>query len=531
MSLDDLASTTAESAFKLFTGQFLGTLIAGIGSIVLTRILGPEAYGRYALSIVVPSFLLVFAGLGIDSGLTKYTAMHSGGCRLKGYVMAGILFKLLTALPLAVLAYAWAEPLSQLILGRSDIGLLVKVSSLVVIFSSLLSSLTAIFVGMSMAGRASLLNIAFQTSRSVLSPVLVVLGFGVLGAVAGYTSGYAVAAVLGLVILSSVLRENVAGCGEEGPYLPYVKELLVFSAPVYTSSIASTMLSTYQSALLSRYASYSEIGSFQAASNLASLLTLVTLPISTSLFPAFSRFRDLREASKAAEVAIIMTSLLLTPVVLFTVVESRDVVKIFYGAQFSASSEYLAAYVLIYLYSLIGSIVWGSFFQGVGRPKVLFKSTLIYSAVYIPSAYLLAVTHSVRGVIAAVLSASMASNVMLLLEGSKLGVRVDFAKNTKILLSAVIPALAITPLPLASLSTVTRVILLSTLYLALYVASLPLTGAIVSADVELLRAALKLPFFLRSLSEFLLDALERIIRLRERLRGSLFFGWRRPATG
>jgi hypothetical protein len=125
----------------------------------------------------------------------------------------------------------------------------------------------------------------------------------------------------------------------------------------------------------------------------------------------------------------------------------------------------------------------------------------------------------------------MASNVMLLLEGSKLGVRVDFAKNTKILLSAVIPALAITPLPLASLSTVTRVILLSTLYLALYVASLPLTGAIVSADVELLRAALKLPFFLRSLSEFLLDALERIIRLRERLRGSLFFGWRRPATG
>jgi O-antigen/teichoic acid export membrane protein len=291
------------------------------------------------------------------------------------------------------------------------------------------------------------------------------------------------------------------------------------------------MLSTYQSALLSRYASYSEIGSFQAASNLASLLTLVTLPISTSLFPAFSRFRDLREASKAAEVAITMTSLLLTPVVLFTVVESRDVVKIFYGAQFSASSEYLATYVLIYLYSLIGSIVWGSFFQGVGRPKVLFKSTLIYSAVYIPSAYLLAVTHSVRGVIAAVLSASMASNVMLLLEGSKLGVRVDFAKNTKILLSAVIPALAITPLPLASLSTVTRVILLSTLYLALYVASLPLTGAIVSADVELLRAALKLPFFLRSLSEFLLDALERIIRLRERLRGSLFFGWRRPATG
>jgi O-antigen/teichoic acid export membrane protein len=529
MSLDDLASSTMESAFKLFTGQFLGTLIAGIGSIILTRLLGPEAYGKYALSTVVPSLLLVFAGLGIDSGITRYTAINTG-CRLRGYMKAGLFFKILTALPLTVFSFLSAELLTQLILGRSDIAPLVKVASFIVLFSSVLSSLTAIFVGIGMSGRAGLLNIVFQTSRSILSPLLVLIGLGVLGAVAGYVSGFIFASLIGLLILLSVARRYSTDCSEDERIAPYLRELLVFSVPIFTSTLVSTLLSTYQSALLSRYASYLEIGNFQAASNLASLLTLVTLPISTSLFPAFSKFRDPREASNAVDVAVTMTALLLTPVTLFTVVEARDIVRIFYGASYMASSEYLSMYILIYLYSLIGSIVWGSFFQGIGKPKVVFMSTLVYSAIYVPLAFFLASTQSIKGVIVAVLLASLSSNAMLLWESKKVGVKIDFSKKGKILLSALMPIPIIMCINLPPTHALIRVTLLGAIYLSLYVLLSSLLGAVTHREIELVRSTLRIPQFLRRIIELFLDILERIIVAKESLRGNLFLRRGSPAT-
>jgi O-antigen/teichoic acid export membrane protein len=179
---------------------------------------------------------------------------------------------------------------------------------------------------------------------------------------------------------------------------------------------------------------------------------------------------------------------------------------------------------------LIGSIVWGSFFQGIGKPKVVFMSTLVYSAIYVPLAFFLASTQSIKGVIVAVLLASLSSNAMLLWESRKVGVKIDFSKKGKILLSALIPIPIIMCINLPPMHALVRVTLLGAIYLSLYVLLSSLLGAVTHREIELVRSTLRIPQFLRRIIELFLDILERIIVAKESLRGNLFLRWGSPAT-
>jgi hypothetical protein len=56
-NLAEIAEDSARGGFFLFTGNALSYAILAIGSIIIGRLLGPENFGLYSLSLVVPSLL------------------------------------------------------------------------------------------------------------------------------------------------------------------------------------------------------------------------------------------------------------------------------------------------------------------------------------------------------------------------------------------------------------------------------------------------------------------------------------------
>ena len=69
-----VAEDSVRSSFFLISGTALSTVILAIGSILTGRFLGPELYGQYTLALVVSTLLLTFTDLGINQGITKFTA-------------------------------------------------------------------------------------------------------------------------------------------------------------------------------------------------------------------------------------------------------------------------------------------------------------------------------------------------------------------------------------------------------------------------------------------------------------------------
>ncbi|MEM1843209.1 MAG: oligosaccharide flippase family protein, partial [Desulfurococcaceae archaeon] len=65
---------TATGALFLFSGSALSTFLSAICGIVVANLLGPELYGIYSLAFVIPGFLIVFTGLGVNAALTRYIA-------------------------------------------------------------------------------------------------------------------------------------------------------------------------------------------------------------------------------------------------------------------------------------------------------------------------------------------------------------------------------------------------------------------------------------------------------------------------
>ena len=164
-----------------------------------------------------------------------------------------------------------------------------------------------------------------------------------------------------------------------------------FGVPLYSSVLLLSFLGQFQSMVLAWFTSDFEIGNYMVASNFLSLLGVLAAPISTALFPAFSKFdlnREKDELKKFFKYSLKYILLVIVPASVFVALVSKDLVYFVYGPQYSLAPFYLTLLVLTYLYMGF-SLVVSSFFNGVGRTDISFRVGLVNCFVEIPLGLLL----------------------------------------------------------------------------------------------------------------------------------------------
>ena len=91
----EVAEAGVRGGLFLFTGSTVATVVLAFGSIVIARLLGPDGYGLYSVSLIVPGFLLLFGDFGVNSALVKYLAqfrVEGEKARVASFVRSGFLF-------------------------------------------------------------------------------------------------------------------------------------------------------------------------------------------------------------------------------------------------------------------------------------------------------------------------------------------------------------------------------------------------------------------------------------------------------
>jgi O-antigen/teichoic acid export membrane protein len=259
------------------------------------------------------------------------------------------------------------------------------------------------------------------------------------------------------------------------------------------------------------------IGNYKVALNFAVLLTFLTGPIGTVLFPLFSKVDSTNEKGILKTVfssSVKYTILLVTPATMALIVLASPLIGTLYGNKYSFAPPFLALCVVFNLFSLLGWRSMGQFLPAVGETKLIMKMNLLALVISIPLAFILIPTYGIVGLILGpIISAIPSTFIGLYLSWKRYGVKADFISSGKIFIASLLASgtvyvfisffhLAFWELFLGGI----------VLFVCVYLISAPLIGAINRTDVKNLRDMFAGIGVISKILDVPLKIIERLLR-------------------
>jgi O-antigen/teichoic acid export membrane protein len=515
--LVEVAQDSARGSFFLFSGAAASTIIMAIASILIARFLGPELYGQYTLALVVPQLIFIFTDLGIGQGITKFTAeLRSKGetDKITRIIKYGLALRASTGIAIFLINYTFAETLASLLLQRPDLTFYVQLASTSILFQVLFTTATSAFVGLDKTEYAALTTNIQALAKTIISLTLVLIGFSVAGAIIGYIAGYIIAAAVCLFLLFYLLK-NRQHITEKHDFAETVRQLLHYGAPLYISALLTGFIPLFKNILLAFFTTDAAIGNYKAAINFATLLTVISAPITTALLPAFSKLNSKKhgEINAFFKLANKYTSMLIVPATFLIIIFSNEIVQIIYGTTYQSAPLFLATYCILYFLVGFGYLTLPSFYNGIGQTKITLKMSLITFITLAVLSPLLTQTFNVQGLIVSFLIASTAGT----LYGSytairKFQVTLEVSTLLKIYaVAAISTALPLCIITFANLPQLIAVTLSAILYLLIYVTLIPITKTVTPSELQTTIHTIKNVRLLYLIAKPILNYIQKIL--------------------
>jgi O-antigen/teichoic acid export membrane protein len=444
---------------------------------------------------VVPGILQLFPALGLNVAATRYMAfLYSRGQQDTAKLLVSKAIFLVSAfgLLLSVAGFLLAGFASSYLLHRDSLVPYIRILSISVIGQAVIQMGTSIAIGRYAMRAAVATNILQSGVKLLAAPLLLVAGFGLAGAVAGYAVSFIVAAAFIVLVLANH-RDFVQLFRIASP-LRETGEMLRYAFPAFLGSLLTGVSAYYLPVILAGLASDVAIGNFQAAYNVLVPLTLLSSAVAMTLFPAIASL----EATGGDVAGVFKDTVryfgyLSIPMLMLLVGCARQLMYILYGASFRPGAGYLALLCLTATPTLFGLNVTPSFFNGAGKTK----TTLIIVGLGACAFLLLAPFLSeFRGMgIGGLILALFVSNAISTVAGVYFA-RIQFHTNLDYFsalatLTSSLLGLASTLIVPAFASATVVVVLKSLIFGAVYMTLAPLLGAVRVVDLDRLKESLE----------------------------------------
>ena len=523
-----MGKISATGSFKLFLGQIVSTLIMAVGTIILARLLSQAEYGLYSIALIPSLTISLFRDWGVGAAMTKYIANLRAVNKdddIHDVIAAGLTFNITTGLTLSFLSLLLANVIASTVFHRPESASLISIASITIFSGALLTAAQSSFRGFEEMGFTSLTMISQSIVKTLIAPLLVFLGYGALGAVLGHTVSFLAAGVIGLAMLYFVLfrnlkrtRTNRLGISKT------LKMMLTYGVPLSISSILGGAYWQFNGFMMAFFCSDIMIGNYQVATKFAVMLTFFTFPISTVLFPAFSKLGPQNEQQLLKNVftsSVKYTALFLIPATMAVMILSKPMISTLFGEKWVHAPLFLTLYVISNLFTVFGSLSMDNLLTGLGETRMLMKLRLLTLSIGLPLAFLLIPTLGIVGVILGSLFAGLPSMFYgLYWIWKNYEAKVDFKSSTKILIASTIAAI-ITYLSLNFLNVADWIKLATggIIFVATYILAAPIIRAINQSDINNLRTIFSGLGIISKLVNIPLIWVERIIKMRARCKG------------
>ncbi len=519
----EMGKTSTVGSLQLFLGTSSSTIIKAVGAIILGLFILEGDYGLYVVALIPAATLGLAQDWGIGSALTRYCAKYRATNELteqRKVIIAGLLFGFTTGLVLTIVSLLLANFFAVTVYNKPASAFLITLASVTLLSGAISSAVASVFTGFEQMKLNSYLAVINAVVYSLLTPLLVFFGYGATGAIIGFTSASVVQGVISVLFLYFfVFRKLPIFKTTTSDIVKTLKSMLSYGVPLGVGTIISNLGSPVFSFLMASYVSDVMIGNYKIATNFTILLSFLTVPINTVLFPAFSKLdpqkdRGLLKIVYASSVKY--TNLLLVPAVMAMVVLAAPLIGTLYGNKWLDAPPFLALSVVFYLLSLLGLRSMGSLLYAMGETKLLMEQSALSLILGIPVAFLLVPSLGIIGMIIGLPIAALPSTFIgIYLVWKHYGVKPDFGASAKILLASFLAA-GIVYLLFTFFNAASWVLLIAgaILFLVVYLITAPLVGAINQEDVNNLRVMLSGLGTISRLIEVPFTVMEKLIKRR-----------------
>jgi O-antigen/teichoic acid export membrane protein len=320
------------------------------------------------------------------------------------------------------------------------------------------------------------------------------------------------------VLYLNIVRRLKARNPQKNSLSQTLKGMLRYGVPLSIASIISGFLTQFYAFLMAIYCSDAMIGNYQVATQFATLLTFFTVPISTVLFPVFSKIDPQREPELLRTVfasSVKYTSVFLVPATMAVMVLSKPMVSTLFGEKWAYAPFLLTLYVAGNLFTVFGSLSLGNFLAGMGETKTQMKLSLITLAFGMPLSSILIPSSGIVGLITTSIVAGLPSLSLGLYWARKYyGVKFDAKSSAKILAASFISA-ATTFLTTSFTACADwiKLVVGGVTFIATFIIVAPTLGAIEKADVANLKVMFSGLGIISKLLGIPLNAMQTVQRL------------------
>jgi O-antigen/teichoic acid export membrane protein len=383
-------------------------------AIVLTNLLGAQQYGLYELALTAATIAASFAVLGLDSAVVRWISIYlhrDDRPGLLGVLVVGLGLPGLVSLAIALALLLFADAIANDILNQPAAAPLLPIVAFLVPFMVLNRQLGAALQGLK---RIELAVLAEQFSQppirfALLMTFLVVAGLGAAEAAAASTlAGGAATAMLSYYLVRAArLRRRL------GPVRREVRELMVFSLPIWFSNIVTTVGKNLQVLLLSALDTLRNVGIFAIAVHvnlLASLFHTAVVQSSLAIFAELNDRGDRAGLGHMYQTTSKWTFSLNLPLFIVIVLFPGALLSMF-GADFVEGAP---ALVILGLEALTNSATGtsGSLLDMTGHTRVKVVNSTVAVAASIVLNLLLIPPFGLQGAALAALGATLAVNLL-----------------------------------------------------------------------------------------------------------------------
>lgn len=484
--LIDIGEKAALGGYYLFIGNTLSTLILAVNSIIIARLLGPDNYGVYSISLVVPTIFVGLVNFGVPAALTQFTAkLKSEGNEkeILNVVETSLFFELIASIIVSAFCLLFSDIFSRYLINRPELSYFLKVSSLLISLQTISTAISSIFIGVDKMQASSLMLVIGSLTKIALSPLLVILGFSITGAITGLLLSNVAIVMVGLAFLRKYKITYIHLKIDTRE----LKAILKYGLPIYFSSLVALILTQYQTIILTYFANNVEVGNYQIITLFSSAIGILLFPFQ-SLFPSFTKSRsNSKDLSRIFERSVKYSALLIVPASLMISIISKDLIYAFFGSNYNLAPLFLSLYILINILVCLGSAVMYLLFSGIERTEIIMKSNLINLFVFLPLAPTLTHLYGILGLILSIIvSTSISQLYYIIIAKRELGLVLNLKSSTAIL---VISTLAVTPsfifLRFSPFSSVLNILLAGAIFCCAYLVLLPATKTINNNDLEI----------------------------------------------
>lgn len=383
--LNESLRKIAKGAGIVFIGTGTGMFLAYLGMMFVARFLGSTDFGLITLAYAVAAIASTVVLVGMSAGVVRYVSFYKGindKGRIKGVIVSALEVVLPLGIVAGILLFIFAEVISIRVFHDANLIPILRIFSFSVPFFALSNIFLCAIVGFQEVKRVVYTGDLFQnSSRLFMLVVLLLLGYGVLGAAFAYTFAIIATPFVAFYYLNKIFP----GFSTEIKAVSMKKELLSFSWPLMFAGMFGLVMGWIDTLMLGYFLTAADVGIYRASISTAALLMIVPGSLGAIFFPVITEFysRGEREELENTVVAVTKWILMITlPLVLLMMLFSEQVLYILYGAEYVAGALVLCilgfGYLLISVFNPTNQLI-----QVIGRTKLIMVNMSVGAALCI----------------------------------------------------------------------------------------------------------------------------------------------------